>query len=149
MSNALCVFSGRNVAVLSYVDDLIMFKADEDSIDNLYYQPGQQFQVNDLQKSTQFVGRDISWTDDSSLKSFQKELNQMFLDETSMECSRPVHSHIDESAFASSVATELLDKIEHVLYYSVIGSIMYIAMGTVPDLLFVTRSLRSCLCETR
>lgn len=68
MNTAACVFEGNNLVVQCYVGDLILFGADENSIGNLYHELGKHFQVKHLGEQTRFLGLDIKWPGNGSIK---------------------------------------------------------------------------------
>lgn len=72
---------------------------------------------------------------------------QNLLKETDVECCNQVGTPINESALGDSETSALLNGDERTMKHGVIGSLMYIATQTMPDLLVVTTMLASCLFE--
>lgn len=72
MKTAPYVFMGKNLVVRCYVDGLILFEANEDSIEILYHDLKIDFRVENLWQPTQLVGLDINWTNGRSLKLSQE-----------------------------------------------------------------------------
>lgn len=54
MNTVPCVFVGTTAVLLCYVDDSILFAADESCLENLYHKLGEHSRVNDLGKPKRF-----------------------------------------------------------------------------------------------
>lgn len=67
MNTAPYVFVGTSTVVMCFVDDLFMFAADDDSLDNLYHKPGKHFHVQDIGKRKRFLQLDLTSNDNDSI----------------------------------------------------------------------------------
>lgn len=61
MNTAPCRFTENDLVVLCYVEDLVLFRANEDSIDN-FSDIGKHFQMKNLSRPTLFLGLVMNWT---------------------------------------------------------------------------------------
>lgn len=145
METEPCVFVGDKVIIICYVDDLLIFAENQDIVDNLYRTLEKQFRVKDLGRPTRFLGLNITYNSDRRISFSQEQLVNKLLEETGMDGSKPVGSPIDEWTFTKTIESEPLDVDEHAKYRSIIGSLMYIANRTRPDLLVATSMLASYL----
>lgn len=71
------------------------------------------------------------------------------LQDTGMKQFKPVRSPIEETRVANSTDLEALGKELHVMYRSIVGSLMYIATRTKRDLAVATNMLASCMNEPK
>lgn len=141
MNTAPFVFVGTSATVLYCVDDLILFAADEDSLDILYDKLGKHFRVQDLGKAIRFLELDLTWNDNDSVLLRQGKLENKFLQDTAMEQSKSVRSPISENMVADGAQSNPLNAEGHGMYRSIVGSLMYIAKRTRPFRSMVTSVL--------
>lgn len=118
------------MVVLCFVENIILFGTDKDSVDHLYHEPGKQFCMKNLGRRTRFFGFDIIWTDNGCLKLNLEQLIQKLLNETVKDCSKSVGSPVHESSLASSSVLELIYEDERTIYCTIVKSLMYTATRT-------------------
>lgn len=145
MDTAAWVFIGKKAIVLCYVDDLLLFAADESTLNTLYRKLGKRFPVMDLEKSTRLFGLNISCDPVGSIFFSQEQLLNRLLAETGMDASKPIGSPVLEAVLSQSNDSELREVDEHAKFLGITASLMYIANRTKPNLLVATSMLASNL----
>lgn len=74
INTAPFLFVGTTAVLLGYVDHLILFAADEDTLNKLYQKAGKHFRVKELGKQKRFLVLDLTWNDNDSVLLSQKQL---------------------------------------------------------------------------
>lgn len=132
MRNAPCVFTKQGVVVMCYVDDILIMSNLESEIDSLAEVVGRNLKTKDLGRPSHFLGMDFIWTDSGSLLMRQTKLITALLSNTRMESCNGISSPLTTSVDLSIKDQNPID--ESFDYRSVIGSILYLAVKTRPDI---------------
>lgn len=139
------MFVGTNTVVLCDIDVLNMFGAHGESLDSSYHKIGKQFRVKNPAKPKNFLGLDLTWNDNDSVSLDQEQLINKLLEDTGMEQSKPVGNPIKVNTLEDEAESNSLSIDEHAMYRRNLGSLMYIAMQTGPNLVVAISMLSSHL----
>ena len=115
-----------------YVDDMLIACSDEKTISELIRQLNTEFQMTDLSEPKKFMGLNITYNmEDGYLQLDQTSYAEQLLCRFGMKDSKPVATPLDHTKLTrSDVASTDFP------YREAVGSIMYLVLGTRPDLGF-------------
>lgn len=136
-----CIFTNdkRTCVIGFYVDDLIIMSKDEDEIRTIKNRLKSEFDLTDKGRLSTFLGIAIEWQSDL-LKLNQTKYIEGLLIEFGMEncgtANLPTPSAFNFEKFDES--PELIDRHP---YQSLVGSLIYLANDTRPDIQYVTGQL--------
>lgn len=121
-------------------DDITMLGSDIDAIKRAKAELGKHFTITDLGEAKQVVGLELERNlEEGTLKLSQKQYIQRTLEKFGMADSHPVGTPLDPNVKLIKLPdTENYDIPE---YRSAIGSLMYAAIGTRPDISFAVQHL--------
>jgi len=130
----------HQLILLLYVDDLLLAARNRSQIDQAKALLRSRYQMSDLGPARKFLGLEIDRLPNGSLKLHQTQFMLKVLQRFSMQDCNGVHTPME--AGRKLVAANDHDKlIEPGEYQSLVGSLMYIAVGTRPDLAFSISTL--------
>ena len=118
-----------------WVDDLLLFMSDSDLMENMKLELKSVFEITDLGEPAKIVGIKIEW--DRAKKTIQisqKQLIEGILQREGLESAHPVAILMDPSIQLQLSEGESKGKSNS--YASVIGSLMYLAVATRPDIAY-------------
>jgi hypothetical protein len=147
-----CLLVGKNLFVFVYVDDLIIAGRYEGDIDKLYRELANNFPVKDLGFPTKVLGIEIRkvTTDDQKFQlyihqnDYAKAIVQKFAPEMRSIRTIPVDEILE-----SNENDPLLEPDMHRRYQQIIGSVLYLAVCTRPDLSYCSSLLGKFSAEPR
>lgn len=131
-----CVYYKRNGCKLTivalYVDDFLILSNDMKEKSRLKYNLGQKFNIKDLGEVKYFLGLNIERTK-GQIKINQKPYINNLLRKFNMSQCKTVTTPIEANCKLNNVSQEL----PNVPYQSLIGSLMYLAVNSRPDIAYV------------
>src|ERR1700678_695283 len=123
-----------------HTDDITILGSDIDAIKKAKAELGQHFTITDLGEAKQIVGSELQRNlKEGTLKLSQTKYIQRTLEKFGMADSHPVNTPMDQNVKLTKLSdTENYDIPD---YRSPIGSLMYTAIGTRPDISFAVQHL--------
>jgi hypothetical protein len=140
-----CLLVGKNLFVFVYVDDLIIAGKHESDINKLFNELAKNFPVKDLGFPEKILGIEVvkKVKDDGKFELFihQKAYAESLIEKfaTDMKIIRTIP--VDHVLEQESNNDELLSPAHHKLYQQIVGSILYLAVCTRPDLSYTSSVL--------
>jgi hypothetical protein len=125
-----------NILLLLYVDDILICG---DNITPVKVQLQQKYKMKDLGTAQRFLGIEINCTNGITIihhKDYINTVLERFAMKNARTTSNPMDPDIDLSNFTCQDKTADKDQ-----YMSLIGSLMYIALATRPDIAYVVTAL--------
>lgn len=138
MPSAPCVFSGEGVMVLCYVDDLLIMAENETKMADLKRKLGTRLPANDMGIALDFLGMKLIHAEGSVTLVQSKYAAALVQDLGLSQCSGSAIP-CDPTGDLSTPSEEAAD--EGFGYRSIIGSLLYIATHTRPDIAVATSML--------
>lgn len=132
----LCLYSKDNLKILVYVDDILLFSDNDQDLTTFKVKLCNAFKMKDMGPVSKFVGIQIKQTEGKIILD-QKDYLQNVLKSYNMEESKPVSTPIEPNFCHVGDADP---KFEH-LCRSVIGSLLYAALCTRPDIMIAVTIL--------
>src|SRR5579859_5753102 len=117
-----------------WVDDLIIFRKDMTSIEDLKAQLNEEYEMKDLREVKYFLGIQVHRDRERKIIHIsQSGYNRTILERYGMENSKSANTRLSSSTrLTKATVTEVLaDQKE---YQSMVGSLMYAMLATRPDL---------------
>ena len=138
-----CVFikrvDGDVVYVLVYVDDLLLMSSCQSLLDKIVESLCGHFEARVMDKLELFLGVHLEWSGGVSsrtgLRLSQKRYIIDILKRFGMTEAKPVHTPMVERFFETLDAEENKEVVQVELFQRIIGSLMYLALRTRPDIL--------------
>src|SRR6202522_1703715 len=131
-----------------YTNVIMILGSDIDAIKKAKAELGQHFTITDLAEARQIVGLELQRDlEEGTLKLSQTQYIQRTLQKFGMADSHPVNTPMDPNVkLIKLLDTENYDILD---YRSVIGSLMYTAIGTRPDISFAVQHLSQFMSNPR
>ena len=129
-----------------WANDLLLFASDSDLMENMKLELKSVFEITDLGEPAKIVGIEIK--QDHAKKTIQisqKQLIKGILQREGLESAHPVAVPMDPSIQFQLSEGESKGKSNS--YVSVIGSLMYLAIVTRPDIAYAVFRLRSYMAN--
>lgn len=134
-----CIFVHKNANgectyIALYVDDLIIAGDNEEDIVTIKQRLSERFDMKDLGIARRFLGMEIEYGKDGSIKIHQNRYIQQLLERHGMGDCNPAITPMDTSVKLSSITSEEApaDARE---YASIVGGLMFAACVTRPDIM--------------
>jgi hypothetical protein len=131
-----CLFvqksNGTKLIVVVYVDDGLVIGSDTNEIDKILTKLRNEFQIT-IGSADSYLGMQISRSDDGSVCLHQAHYAKKMLEKFGLDEANPVQIPIDKDCYTNDSATPLTCDIP---YREAVGSLMYLATATRPDLSF-------------
>ena len=140
MTSAPCVFVGDDEMVLCYVDDLLLMSSSEIKLKKLKERLSSRLPANDLGEARDFLGMKLIREDDA-ISIVQSKYVTSILDDMRMSNCQGVTVPHDPAVDLSTDDGDDCDA--DFPYRSLIGSLLYIATHTRPDISVVVSMLAS------
>jgi hypothetical protein len=144
-----CIFvhknaNGERTYIALYVDDLIIAGDNEEDIATIKRRLSERFDMKDLGIARRFLGMEIEYGKDGSIKIHQNRYIQQLLERHGMADCNPVTTPMDTSVKLSSITSEEApaDARE---YASIVGGLMFAACVTRPDIMCAVGKLSQFL----
>ena len=146
-----CIFihtneSGKKTYIALYVDDLLIAGDSDDDIATIKRLLNERFDMKDLGIAKKFLGMEIEYNDDGSIKIHQNHYIQQLLLRHDMSDCNPVHTPLDTTVklIASTDKEALADSKE---YSSIVGGLMFAACVTRPDIMCAASQLSQFMAK--
>lgn len=127
-----------NCIILVYVDDILILTKNDTIMDDILARLESVFDIKDLGRVTTFLGIDIKTTEDGlsmSQTRYIQKMRKIYEVIPYKRCYEPLR-------FGSIIKTTGQEKMEQDLpYRNLIGSLLYIARHTRPDILYAVNTL--------
>ncbi|UYV73752.1 hypothetical protein LAZ67_11000718 [Cordylochernes scorpioides] len=140
-----CIYTYLDKAIIAgYVDDLVLFGESEEILRNIEQKINERFRVKNLGAIRNFLGVQIDYPDEETLVLSQSTYVKSILQKFNMIECRPVSTPLFISFPISKgdcpTDEEEKERMRAIPYRELIGSLLYLANCTRPDLMFsVTR----------
>jgi hypothetical protein len=134
-----CVFVRKNVILVVYVDDILAAVTDERQKDEIFSELSAIWEIKDLGPASLFVGWQITQKKDSidlSQSTYLKKILKKFSMEDTKSISIPVEYNVKLARASEGEKPE-----EDFPYAQLVGSLLWAAVGTRPDLSFAVNLL--------
>src|SRR5437868_2782617 len=125
--------NGEHIYIALYVDDLIIAGDDEDDIHTIKQRLSEQFEMKDLGIAKKFLGIEIEYGNDGSVKLHQNQYIQRLIDRHGMGESNPVATPLDTSVKLTSITAEEAPA-DPQEYARIVGGLTFAACVTRPDI---------------
>ncbi|KFD59936.1 hypothetical protein M514_27886 [Trichuris suis] len=140
-----CVYvSSNQIIIVVYVDDILLFHSDPKEIDKVIQVMKGEYDIHDLGELSYILGVKIHRMK-HELRMNQSAYIESILRKYNMELCKPASTPLDPSvelSVADCPKTQAeRDEMATVPYRDLIGSLMYIALSTRPDILFAVTKL--------
>src|SRR5271154_6302317 len=131
-----CVYVNKEKGIIlaMWVDDLLIFGKDMDSVNDLKAQLSEEYEMKDMGELEYFLGIQVHRDRERKIIHIsQPGYNRTILERFGMQDSKPASTPLSTGArlTKATVTDTLIDQKE---YQSMIGSIMYAMLATRPDL---------------
>jgi hypothetical protein len=126
--------NGERTYVALYVDDLIIAGENENEISTIKQRLSARFEMKDLGIARKFLGMEIEYGGDGSIKIHQNQYIQQLLDRHGMGECNPVTTPLDTSVKLTSINAESEAAADPQEYASIVGGLTFAAYVTRPDI---------------
>ncbi|KAJ6050443.1 uncharacterized protein N7446_010552 [Penicillium canescens] len=132
-----CVFYKSNCVVCVYVDDFLVAAANTHEIEKVQQALQTEFRLNDLGTPRSFLGIQFDYHVDGSVSIHQHQYIQKVLSDFGMESCQPKSTPMNPKHILNHRPDEEPpDEEAKARYATAIGSLMYLMVGTRPDIAF-------------
>ena len=133
-----CIFihendKGERIYIALYVDHLIIAGENEDDISTIKQRLSERFEMKDLRIAKKFLGMEIEYGNDGSIKIHQNQYIQQLLERHGMWDCNSVATPLDTSVKLCSITEHEAPTDPHE-YASIVGGLMFAACVTRPDI---------------
>ena len=137
-----CVFYKPNCVVCVYVDDFLVAAANAHEIELVQQALQTEFRLNDLGTPQSFLGIQFDYHVDGSVSIHQRQYIQKVLSDFGMETCQPKSTPVNPKQILNHRPDEVPpDEEAKARYATAIGSLMYLMVGTRPDIAFALGTL--------
>jgi transposase InsO family protein len=137
-----CVFYKSNCVICVYVDDFLVAAAESHEIGQVQRALETEFQLNDLGIPRSFLGIQFDFQADGSVSIRQHQYIQKVLSDFGMEACQTKNTPMDpKQALNRRPDEEPPDEEAKARFATAIGSLMYLMVGTRPDIAFALGTL--------
>ena len=144
-----CIFvhtntKGEKTYIALYVDDFLIAGENEDDIAKIKGLLAERFDMKDLGIAENFLGMEIEYREDGSVKLYQERYIQKLLERHGMQDCNPVATPLDTSVkLTKAVDSDTLANSKE--YASIVGGLMFAACVTRPDIMCAAGKLSQFL----
>ena len=132
-----CVFYKPNCVVCVYVDDFLVAAANTHEIEQVQQALQTEFRLNDLGTPRSFLGIPFDYHVDGSVSIHQLQYIQKVLSDFGMETCQPKATPMNPKQILNHRPDEEVpDEEAKARFATAIGSLMYLMVGTRPDIAF-------------
>jgi hypothetical protein len=137
-----CVFYKSHCVVCVYVDDFLVAAANSHEIEQVQRALQTEFRLNDLGNPCSFLGIQFGYHADGSVSIHQHQYIRKVLSDFGMETSQPKSTPMNPKQILNHRPDEEpLDEEAKARFATAIGSLMYLMVGTPPDIAFTLGTL--------
>jgi hypothetical protein len=132
-----CMFYKPDCVICVYVDDFLVAAANTHEIEQVQRVLQAEFRLNDLGTPRSFLGVQFDYHVDGSVSIHQHQYIQRVLSDFGMECCQPKSTPMNPKHILNHRPDEEPpDEEAKARYATAIGSLMYLMVGTRPDIAF-------------
>lgn len=139
-----CIYrsSGEDMCIIGvYVDDIVLAGKSEKQLEETKQILAKRFDIKDMGKLHYFLGMKIVQNDQTGeVWVGQPAYTESLLQKFGMENAKPVNTPVDTSTKLVK-ATEDEDSVDQQLYQSAVGSLLYLSVGTRPDITYAVSNV--------
>ena len=138
-----CIYrnSGGDVLIGVYVDDMVFAGKNEKQLEEVKKTLAKRFDIKDMGKLHHFLGMKIVQNDQTGEVWMGQPLyTENLLQKFGMENAKPVSTPVDSNSKLVK-ATEDEDRIDQQLYQSAVGSLLFLSVGTRPDIAYAVSNV--------
>ena len=132
----------ENIMILLYVDDLQLFFKSREEVEEIKKKLKEKYRMVDLGPAQRFLGMNID-TSESGFALYQTSYIESLLRRFKMTDAYGVDTPIDTHVSLDITANDTDKPIDQTEYLALVGSLMYAAIGTRPDISYVVGLLSS------
>lgn len=139
-----CVFYNKNLQLIVavYVDDILVFWKSAESRDKLKKVLCGAFKMKDLGRANSCIGLNITYDNENGgIWLDQEKYTQDILQRFGMWNSKPVSTPSDVNQKLSATMCAEGEEIDNIPYQEAVGSLLYLAQGTRPDIAFAVNDV--------
>jgi hypothetical protein len=139
----------QGVMLLLYVDDIQLLYAESAKARAIDVKESlmRQYKMKNLGPVKQFLGLEIKRLPDGSVTLGQQSYINSILQRYGMENANTVNTPMDHKTRLDNVSNNADSEADQVLYQSIVGSLMYAAQATRPDIAFAVAALSRYLLK--
>ncbi len=149
-----CLFSNINgdsiTILLLYVDDILIATNNVDKLKEIETELKQEYKITSLGEPKKFLGLEIARdTTKNEIKLYQTTFTKKIIKRFGLEKGRSVYTPMITNDNERKLREERAntEKLENVPYRQAIGSLLYLANGTRPDIAFAVNLLSRKQCS--
>ena len=132
-----CVFHRKNCVICVYVDDFLVAASNDSEVNAVKQALDSEFKMNDLGTPRSFLGIEFEFHPEGSVSIHQRQYVRKILTDFCMESSQPKQTPMNAKISLNQSDSETdLDEDDKSRYGSAIGALMYLMIGTRPDIAF-------------
>ena len=132
---------GEMFVVAVYVDDIVLAGKSDRKMSEVKNALASRFDVKDMGELHYFFGvKIIQDEEDGKVWIGQPAYAESILQKFSMENAKPVSTPVDTGTKLVK-ATEESDSVDQALYQSAVGSLLYLSIGTRPDITYAVSNV--------
>ena len=139
-----CIYmssEGEMFVIGVYVDDIVLAGKSDKRIEEVKKTLAKQFDIKDMGKLHYFLGMKVIQNEETGeVWIGQPAYTESLLQKFGMEKAKPVSTPVDTSVKLVK-ATEDEDCVDHSLYQSAVGSLLYLSVGTRPDITYAVSNV--------
>lgn len=125
---------GLKTYIALYVDDFLISSEDEGDLAEIKRRLSERFEMKDMGVARKFLGIEIEYGEDGSVKIHQEQYIRDILARHGMSECNPVSTPLDTSIkLATTTDSESLANQKH--YQMIVGELMFAAIATRPDIM--------------
>lgn len=136
-----CIYVKDSTIVALYVDDILIISDDQREIDNTKTFLHDQFEMEDMGRVKRFLGMDIHQDEEGNVRISQKDYIESVLKKFDFDTSRPAKTPLAPGVKLRRYEDEITDESLKKIYQGMVGSLMYAATCTRPDIAYATSTL--------
>ncbi|OQE08426.1 hypothetical protein PENFLA_c135G06338 [Penicillium flavigenum] len=137
-----CVFYKSNCVICVYVDDFLVAAATSHEIDQVQRALGKEFRLNNLGTPRSFLGIQLDYHADGAVSIHQHQYIQKVLSDFGMETCQTKSTPMNpKQVLNRRPDEEPPDEETKARFATAIGSLMYLMVGTRPDIAFALGTL--------
>jgi transposase InsO family protein len=145
-----CIFihkndKGEQTYIALYVDDLLIAGDNDEDIATIKRRLSERFEMKDLGIASKFLGMEIEYGEDGSIKIHQNQYIRQLLERHGMHDCSPVTTPMDTSVKLAAINASTEAAGDPHEYASIVGGLMFAACVTRPDIMCAVGQLSQFL----
>src|SRR5271155_3202362 len=145
-----CIFihkneNGEHTYIALYVDDLLIAGDNEEDIAKIKRRLSERFEMKDLGIARKFLGMEIEYGKDGSIRIHQNQYIRQILERHGMQECTPVTTSLDTSIKLAAINVSKEAAADPTEYASIVGGLMFATCVTRPDIMCAVGQLSQFL----